>query len=179
MARTLPIALALLALIGAPPPTRAAPPPMPPALPELAPPPRSRQEPVRLAPSSELSGTRLTLNGRSQQAAWRWQGSDPRQPQALWLPLEVLEGQLGFSSRSRPDGGLALEWFGRQLVVPPGGQRSLADEVAIDVAGLLQDVCVAVERRGEQLDLRLPVPRLLQVRSSEQAGFLRVVLDLD
>ena len=179
MARTLPIALALLALIGAPPPTRAAPPPMPPALPELAPPPRSRQEPVRLAPSSELSGTRLTLNGRSQQAAWRWQGSDPRQPQALWLPLEVLEGQLGFSSRSRPDGGLALEWFGRQLVVPPGGQRSLADEVAIDVAGLLQDVGVAVERRGEQLDLRLPVPRLLQVRSSEQAGFLRVVLDLD
>jgi hypothetical protein len=38
---------------------------------------------------------------------------------------------------------------------------------------------VAVERRGDLLDLRLPAPRLLQVRSSEQAGFRRVVLDLD
>ncbi len=179
MARTLPIALALLALIGGPRVTEAAPPPMPPALPELDPPPRSQPEPLRLAPSAEIGGTRLALNGRSQQAAWRWGGPDPRQPQALWLPLEVLEGQLGFSSRSNPDGGLALEWFGRELVVPPGQQRSLADEVAVDVAAMLRAVGVAVERRGDLLDLRLPAPRLLQVRSSEQAGFRRVVLDLD
>lgn len=61
----------------------------------------------------------------------------------------------------------------------PGQQRSLADEVAIDVATILRDVGVAVERRGDLLDLRLPAPRLLQVRSSEQAGVRRVVLDLD
>ena len=179
MARTLPIALSLLALTGSPQVTEAAPPPMPPALPELASPRRSRPAPVRLAPSAEIGGTQLALNGRSQQAAWRWGGQDPLQPQALWLPLEVLEGQLGFSSRSGANGGLALEWFGRELVVPPGQQRSLADEVAIDVAGILRDVGVAVERRGDLLDLRLPAPRLLQVRSSEQAGFRRVVLDID
>jgi hypothetical protein len=179
MARTLPITLVLLALIGGPRVTEAAPPPMPPALPELDPPSRRRPEPVRLAPSAEIGGTRLVLNGRRQQAAWRWGGQDPRQPQALWLPLEVLEGQLGFSSRSRPDGALALEWFGRELVVPASQQRSLADEVAVDVAAILQNVGVAVERRGDLLDLRLPVPRLLQVRSSEQAGVRRVVLDLD
>jgi len=179
MARTLPITLVLLALIGGPRVTEAAPPPMPPALPELDPPSRRRPEPVRLAPSAEIGGTRLVLNGRRQQAAWRWGGQDPRQPQALWLPLEVLEGQLGFSSRSRPDGALALEWFGRELVVPASQQRSLADEVAVDVAAILQNVGVAVERRGDLLDLRLPAPRLLQVRSSEQAGVRRVVLDLD
>ncbi|MDM7952267.1 MAG: phosphodiester glycosidase family protein [Cyanobium sp. CZS 25K] len=179
MARTLPITLALLALLGAPPVTRAAPPPMPPALPDVAPPRRSRPGPMRLAPSAEVGGTRLALNGRPQQAAWRWDGDDPRQPRALWLPLEVLEGQLGFSSRSRPDGGLALEWFGRELVVPPGAQRALADEVAIDVAAILRELGVAVERRGDLLDLRLAAPRLLQVRSSEQAGYRRVVLDLD
>jgi hypothetical protein len=179
MARTLPIALALLALVGAPPVTRAAPPPMPPALPELPAPRPGRTGPVRAVPTAEVGGAGLTLNGRSQQAAWRWSGDDPRRPVALWLPLEVLEGQLGFSSRSRPDGALALEWFGRELVVPPAQQRSLADEVAIDVAALLQDVGVAVERRGERLDLHLPAPRLLQVRSSEQAGVRRVVLDLD
>ncbi|MCT0206170.1 phosphodiester glycosidase family protein [Synechococcus sp. CS-1332] len=179
MARTLPIAFFLLALIGGSPVTRAAPPPMPPALPELEPPRRSRPQPLPVRPTAEVGGTRLALNGLSQQAAWRWGGLEARQPQALWLPLEVLEGQLGFSSRSRPDGGLALEWFGRELVVPPGQQRSLADEVAVDVAAILRDVGVAVERRGELLDLRLPAPRLLQVRSSEQAGFRRVVLDLD
>lgn len=179
MARTLPITLALLALIGATPGARAAPPPMPPPLPEPAAPRLGRPGPVRSAPAAEVGGTGLTLNGRSQQAAWRWSGDDPRRPVALWLPLEVLEGQLGFSSRSRPDGALALEWFGRELVVPPAQQRSLADEVAVDVAALLQDVGVAVERRGERLDLRLPAPRLLQVRSSEQAGVRRVVLDLD
>ena len=179
MARPLPIVLSLVALIGGPRVTEAAPPPMLPALPELAPPRPNRPEPVLLAPAAEVGGTRLALNGRSQQAAWRWGGQDPRLPQALWLPLEVLEGQLGFSSHSRPDGVLALEWFGRELLVPPGAQRSRADEVAIDVAAILRDVGVALERRGDLLDLRLPAPRLLQVRSSEQAGFRRVVLDLD
>ena len=148
MARTLPITLALLALIGAPPVTRAAPPPMPPALPELPAARPGRPGPARMAPAAEVGGTALTLNGRSQHAAWRWSGDDPRRPMALWLPLEVLEGQLGFSSRARPDGALALEWFGRELVVPPAQQRSLADEVAVDVAVLLQDAGVAVERRG-------------------------------
>lgn len=179
MARTLPITLALLALIGAPPVTRAAPPPMPPPLPEPAAPRPGRPVPMRSGFAVEVGGTGLTLNGRSQQAAWRWSGDDPRRPVALWLPLEVLEGQLGFSSRSRPDGALALEWFGRELLVPPAQQRSLADEVAVDVAALLLEVGVTVERRGERLDLRLPAPRLLQVRSSEQAGVRRVVLDLD
>jgi hypothetical protein len=179
MARTLPIALALLALIGAPPVTQAAPPPQLPVLPEPQVPRRSRPEPMRAAPASELGGTRLTLNGRSQQASWRWDGSDPRQPRALWLPLEVLEGQLGFTRGSRPDGSLSLEWFGRELVVAPEDQRSLADEVAVDVAWMLREGGVQVERRGEVLDLRLPAPRLLQVRSSEQPSFRRLVLDLD
>jgi hypothetical protein len=179
MARTLSIAAALLVLTAAPPFTQAAPPPRPPALPELQPSHGGRPLPVRPTPAAAVSGTALSLNGRSQQAAWRWEGNDPRSPGALWLPLEVLEGQLGFSMASRPDGSLALEWFGRELVVPPGGQRSLADEVAVDVAGILQDVGVELARRGAVLELRLPAPRLLQVRSSEQTAYRRVVLDLD
>ncbi len=167
MARTLSIALALLALTGAPPVIQAAPPPQLPALPR------------RATPSAGVEGTRLTLNGRSQQAAWRWEGGNTRQPQALWLPLEVLEGQLGFSRDSRADGSLSLEWFGRELMVPAAAQRSLDDEVAVDVAEILRDVGVNLERRGEMLELRLPAPRLLRVRSSDQPAYRRVVLDLD
>ncbi|WP_216902486.1 phosphodiester glycosidase family protein [Synechococcus sp. CCY 9618] len=179
MARTLSIAAALLVLTAAPPVTQAAPPPQLPALPEPASPRQRRLAPVRQAPATGFEGTRLTLNGRSQQAAWRWEGGDQARPQALWLPLEVLEGQLGFSRGSRPDGSLSLEWFGRELVVPPAAQRSLEDEVAVDVAGILRDVGVDVGRRGEVLELRLPAPRLLQVRSSDQPAYRRVVLDLD
>ncbi len=179
MARTLSIALALLALTGAPPDIQAAPPPQLPALPGRATPRERPAERVPTAPSAGVEGTRLSLNGRSQQAAWRWEGGDPRQPQALWLPLEVLEGQLGFSRDSRPDGSLSLEWFGRELVVPASAQRSLDDEVAVEVAEILRNVGVNLERRGEVLELRLPAPRLLQVRSSDQPAYRRVVLDLD
>ncbi|KEF42348.1 MAG: hypothetical protein ER33_06615 [Cyanobium sp. CACIAM 14] len=179
MPRTLSITVALLALIGAPPVTRAAPPPTLPALPEPQRPSQTLGESLRMAPTAAANGTQLLLNGRSQQASWRWEGGDPRQPLALWLPLEVLEGQLGFSRASRADGSLALEWFGRELVVAPADQRSLADEVAVDVARILREAGVVAERRGEVLDLRLPAPRLLQVRSSDQPGHRRVVLDLD
>jgi hypothetical protein len=34
------------------------------------------------------------INGKEQQAAWLWRGEAP-QPEELWLPLEVLQGQLG------------------------------------------------------------------------------------
>jgi exopolysaccharide biosynthesis protein len=177
MARTLPTATVLMILMVSAPISRAAPPPMPPALPDPAP----REVGTPLGAGSltgRFSGSRMLLNGRAQQAAWIWEGSIGNSPRALWLPLEVLQGQLGFTSRSRPDGSLSLEWFGRPLEVPQGGQKSLADEVAVDVAGILQDTGVTLERRGDVLDLRLPAPRLLQVRGADQPGYRRVVLDL-
>ncbi len=176
MERTLPSAMVLLVLMGSAAITRAAPPPMPPALPAL--PPRQSVPTTGTGAMAGPSGTRLLLNGRAQRAAWLWEGSAAGAPRALWLPLEVLQGQLGFTSRTRTDGSLSLEWFGRTLEVPQGSQRSLADEVAVDVAGLFQAIGVSVERRGEALELRLPPPRLLQVRGSDQPGFRRVVLDL-
>ena len=130
------------------------------------------------APRSQ-EGSSLLINGRSQQALWRWIGASGQPPQQLWLPLEVLQNQLGVSSRSLPDGTLDLEWFGQGLKVAPAEQQALADEVALDALPLLRALGVGVEAEGSQLRLSLAPAQLLQVRSSNQGASRRVVLDLD
>ena len=150
------------------------------AAPAAAPSPENgRTSPGRAAAARPQQGTRLRLNGLEQRAAWLINGAGPGQPGELWLPLEVLQGQLGFSSRSRPDGTLELEWFGRSQLVPPGEQRPLQDEVAVEVGGLLRASGVGLSVMGDALSLTLPPPRLVQVRSSRTPGPRRIVLDLD
>jgi hypothetical protein len=131
------------------------------------------------AASSSREGNSLLINGRSQPAQWRWIGPGGQPPEQLWLTLEVLQNQLGVSSRSLPDGTLDLEWFGQGLKVPPAGQQTLADEVALDALSLLRALGVAVESDGAQLRLTLAKANLLQVRSSSQGSGRRVVLDFD
>jgi len=132
----------------------------------------------REQPGSRQGG-RLLLNGQEQRAAWLLSDGSAAEESLLWLPLEVLEGQLGFSSSSRSDGTLELEWYGRSLQVPASAQRSLRDEVAVEVGGLLRDAGVRVSVSGDTLALLLPAPRLLRVRSSRQPGQRRIVLDLE
>ena len=151
------------------------PPPPPP------PPPSAAQRSPARQPSAARQvseGTRLWINGQSQVARWRWIGRGSGRPDELWLPLEVLQGQLGVSSRSRPDGSLDLEWFGQPLIVGSGAQISLDDEVAVDGAPLLQALGVEAIKQGPELRLQLPVAQLLQVRTANQVGQRRVVLDL-
>jgi hypothetical protein len=140
------------------------------------PPPLDRSGPLAAAEATR-EGTTLAVNGRPQQARWRWVGAAAA-PAELWLPLEVLQNQLGVSSRSLPDGTLDLEWFGQPLKVPAGRQRSLEDEVAVDALPLLQAVGVRFGVEGERLRLDLPISPVLGVRSSTQVGSRRVVLDL-
>lgn len=177
--------LALAPLHGA---ALAPPPPLPPAPAPLARP--SISEPrssARAMPSGaasrrqngEQQGTQLRLNGRSQQAPWLWIGPlANRSPAQLWLTLEVLQEQLGVSARSRTDGSLDLEWFGRPLLVPASQQRSLGDEVAVDAWPLLEAVGVGVSRQTDQLDLRLSASGLLAIRTASQGQGRRLVLDL-
>ena len=149
------------------------PPPPPPSASQRSAP----RQPTAARQASE--GTRLWINGQSQAARWRWVGSGRGLPDELWLPLEVLQGQLGVSSRSRPDGSLDLEWFGQPLTVGPGAQVSLDDEVAVDVASILQALGVEAIKKGPELRLQLPIAQLVQVRTANQVGQRRVVLDLD
>jgi hypothetical protein len=122
-------------------------------------------------------GSVIVINGRTQQAQWLWVGNEGQNPQELWLPLEVLQLQFGVNSRTGGGGLLELEWFGRTQRVPPGAQRSLEDEVAVNALALLEAGGVSVRRQGDKLFLERSGANLLQVRSG--GGGQRVVLDLD
>ena len=93
-----------MALVAATP--IAAPPLAPAPVPLTAPPAASRMGriPSREAPPNRAPAQRLLINGRAQSASWEWIGDHPERPDQLWLPLEVLQGQLGFSSRTSNDG---------------------------------------------------------------------------
>ncbi len=146
-----------------------APPPLPPIPPAASPRPLS-------SGSTDRLGQQVVINGATQRARWLWVGGDARRPAELWLPLEVLQNQLGVSSRTRSTGDLELDWFGTTLTVPAGSQRSLDDEVAVNALALLQAGGVSLERQGQRLLIERPATPLLQVRSGN--GGLRLVLDL-
>ena len=128
---------------------------------------------THLALPRQAAGDALVINKLRQQARWQIEGGE------LWLPLEVLEGQLGVNRRAAADGGVVLEWFGQRLVVPAGRTRSLADEVAVPVLPLLEPLGVEAAVRGPALELMLPARPLLGIRSRDLGnGGRRVVLDL-
>ena len=173
------------------PPQLQPPPPLPPVPSPAGPPQRSgpAQPPRSLSPSSGAirsgpmpsglqSGRLLRIGGHLQQARWQWRPAQADQSEQLWLPLEVLEGQLGVSSQSRSDGSLVLEWFGRQLVVPPQGQRSLDDEVAVDVSGLVGPLGLQASPSGDTLTLAVGASPLAGVRQGSTGRGRRIVLDL-
>ena len=153
----MPLLSAAPALAGLP----ALPPPPPPLAAGL-----QRQQP-------DAAGGSVRINGLGQQARWRLEQGE------LWLPLEVLEGQLGVSRRPGEAGTLLLEWYGRRLELPASRQRSLDDEIAVPALPLLQSVGVQLMVRGDTLELNLPAAPLRGVRSRDLgAGARRVVLDL-
>ena len=144
-----------------------------PGIPLTPPPPLPAAAPQERRRSAADQGTTLTINGRPQQARWLMEAGE------LWLPLEVLEGQLGMSRSDSPGGGLEIEWFGEELKLTAGQQRSLDDEVAVPVMGLLKAVGVDLRRKGTDLELQLPAKPLASVRWRDQGiSGRRVVLDL-
>jgi hypothetical protein len=175
-----PWILALLApglLLAQAPPLRLPPPPPPPGVGAALTRAPASGEQASTNGEQGQRGRLLVINGQEQRAQWQWIGSDARRPRELWLPLEVLQNQLGVSSRTSPGGTLELEWYGTTLRVPARAQRSLDDEVAVEALELLHAAGITAERQGQRLVLGRPAVNLLQVRSG--SGGQRVVLDLD
>jgi hypothetical protein len=144
----------------------------PPPLPAPAPrAPLERQ--ANPAGGKRVQGTSISINGLRQQALWLQDAGE------LWLPLEVLEGQMGVSRSAGAGGSLVLEWFGQKLELGADRQRSLDDEVAVPVDNLLQAVGINVRMQGPELQLALPSRPLQAIRTSKPSiSGQRVVLDL-
>jgi hypothetical protein len=126
----------------------------------------------------EHRGERLVIAGSSVAASWLWVGPDNAPPAQLWLPLDVLEGKLGFRREAVIGSDLGLRWYGEPEPVPPGARRTLGDEVAIEVARPLADSGVRLSRSGGTLTLSLPAAGLRGIRVGRQGRDRRLVLDL-
>ena len=125
--------------------------------------------------AANRSGDRIVIAGQRLSGGWQWQGQRDDLPEELWLPLDLLEGQLGFS---RLESG-NLEWYGEQRPLESIPQRPLGDEVALEVADWLAAVGVRSSTRGRQLLLELPAPLLQRLRRGKGSNTGRVVFDLD
>ncbi|QEY33450.1 phosphodiester glycosidase family protein [Synechococcus sp. RSCCF101] len=124
-------------------------------------------------------GTRVVINGRERQAPWLWQGGDATRPEALWLPLELLEGQLGFRRAPAADPStLRLQWYSEAFDLPAAAQRTLEDEVAVDVTARLLEAGLALSHANGRLNITLPPAAVEQLRAGPPGPRRRLVFDL-
>jgi hypothetical protein len=149
-------------------------------LPASPPPPPSPPALLELVEIQVSEGDRLTINGRSLPVRWRF---EPGNPGRLWLPLDLLEAELGVETKRIAGGSLELSWFGQEQTITSDEQISLDDEVAVEVAALLRQGGMRLQLEpgsegDEQLALQLPAPRFVRLRESIRDGSQRLVLDL-
>ena len=123
---------------------------------------------------SSIQGEQLQIGSQLLRGTWRWEGRRDQPPQRLWLPLDLLESQLGFR---RFEG--QLEWFGQRQPLDQLPQRTLGDEVSLEVAAWLAAVGVNTRLNGGQLQLSLPAAQLQGLRRGKGETADRLVLDLD
>ena len=149
-------------------------------LPVSPPPPPSPPALLQLVESPVSDGDQLLINGQPLPVRWRF---EPGNPDRLWLPLDLLEAELGVEAKRIAGGNLELSWFGQEQTVNPGEQISLDDEVAVEVGALLRGGGMRLQLEpgsdgNTQLALQLPAPRFLRLRESIREGSQRLVLDL-
>ena len=149
-------------------------------LPVSPPPPPSPPALLQLVESPVSDGDQLLINGQPLPVRWRF---EPGNPDRLWLPLDLLEAELGVEAKRIAGGNLELSWFGQEQTVSTGEQISLDDEVAVEVGALLRGGGMRLQLEpgsdgNTQLALQLPAPRFLRLRESIREGSQRLVLDL-
>ena len=141
----------------------------------MPPPPPATIAEVRL--TDQFSGDRLTIGGIETSSSWLWQGQGASNPKQLWLPLDLLVGQMGFQRQADRDGE-RLEWYGFQLPLSGVQQRTIGDEVALDALPWLNALGVQVNRTKNSLRVDLPKPHLKTLRQGKGGSANRLVMDL-
>ena len=124
-----------------------------------------------------VQGSTLRLAGNAIKSGWLWVGRSRSDPEQLWLPLDTLTSRLGVL-RSTTGSGDQLEWYGKKAALSSFQQRSIDDEVALEISAWLRDLGVRLERSGDSLSLNLPAPQLLRLRQGKGSTANRLVFDL-
>ncbi len=141
----------------------------------MPPPPPAPIAEVRL--TDQFRGDRLTIGGIGSSSSWLWQGRGTTNPTRLWLPLDLLVGQMGFQ-RQVEVSGERLEWYGFQRPLSGLQQRTIGDEVALDALPWLMALGVQVNRTKSTLRVDLPQPHLKKLRQGKGSSANRLVMDL-
>jgi len=158
--------------------------------PPVAPPPRPPQSteqfqaelPATLQPLQEMqkpasgliTGDTIAVNGAELQLPWHLEGESGSVPR-LVVPIDILTHRLGARVNRGAD-GLQLAWFGH--VVPlQQADPPLGSEPAVDIAPLAKQFRWQFRTVGSRLNLRIPPPRLVNVRLAQSAERVRIVLD--
>ena len=115
----------------------------------------------------------MVLNGAELDAPWRLEG-ESGSGRRLFVPVDILTHQLGADVKPVA-GGLQLAWFGH--VVPLEETHLPGDEPAVDISPLVQRFHWRLRPVGSRLNLRIPPPRLINVRLGQSAERVRIVMD--
>ena len=129
-------------------------------------------------PPNRCGDPNCASGGATIKSPWLWVGSDRRQPEQLWLPLDVLVGRFGFQ-RQQSRAGEQLEWYGKKALLSSLPQRTIDDEVGIDVSRWLSSTGVRFNRSGKSLSIELPAPQVTGLRRGKGSTANRLVLDLN
>lgn len=158
-----------------------------PAAPPAPPPTPQHTEPFQTTPpplqpfqdaereSAVVTGDSIALNGAELDVPWRLEG-ELESGQRLFVPVDILVDQLGIEVNPVAD-GLQLAWFGHVFPVEEA-HPPLADEPAVDVAPLARRFRWQFGAVDARLNLRIPPPRLINVRLAQSTERVRIVLDL-
>ena len=127
--------------------------------------------------TDQFKGDQLSIGGINTTSTWLWQGPGTTSPRQLWMPLDLLVGQMGFQRKSLL-GKEFLEWYGIQSPFSGLQRRTLGDEVALDVTPWLNALGVQLNRAKNRLRVELPQPQLQTLRQGKGSSSNRLVLDL-
>ena len=124
--------------------------------------------------SPVVTGDEIALNGTELQAPWRLEGESGNR-QRLFVPIDLLTHQLGFKV-SRGAEGRQLVWFGH--VFPwEETSSSLGGKPAVDIAPMARRFRWRFRPVASWLSLRVPPPRLINVRLERSAERVQIMLD--
>lgn len=121
-----------------------------------------------------VAGDSIALNGAELHAPWRLEG-EANSRQRLFVPIDVLIHQLGIEVNPVAS-GLQVAWFGHVFPLEEA-HPPLGDEPAVDIAPLVRRFRWQFRPVDTRLNLRIPSPRLINVRLGGSAERVRIVLD--